>query len=466
MISTPFPGRRAPGGPVRFWPPAAFVALTGGVLLMVGCARQGVPTGGEPPAIPPSVVATTPDTFAVLPDFRDAVVVGYNRPISERAGGGSLTGLVDVSPRLGEVQVRNRGNAVEISMEGGFPPGRVYRVSIQPGVTDLYGQATDEPFELVFSTGAPFHPNVVAGVVEDRITGQAVAGARVEGFLPGDSVPISAVTDSEGIFALRYVPPGVLSLRSYLDRARNFQLDETDPRDSVAVELAEGDTVMVFDLALLVPDSTPAVLGAVQVEDSLALRLTFDDHLDPDWDPSEATVTLSRADGGAVPQVTTLIHPAQRDSMVALEREAQAERDAAAREAELEAARQEAEVAAADEEVEAGAVEEEAEAEAARQELEAEVGAVEDLQGQGRPGDVSVGRPGQARPPSSPPLPQPLLFAVLAAPLEPEMEYQVVVAGVQNVNGLSNGGGEVQFRTPAPPPPPEPDSVPPPPAGG
>lgn len=412
------------------------------MLLMGGCARQGVPTGGQPPAIPPSVVATTPDTFAILPEFRDAVVIRYNRPISERAGGGSLTGQVDVSPRLGEVQVRNRGNAVEISMDGGFPPGRVYRVSVQPGITDLYGQATDEPFELVFSTGAPFHPNVVAGLVEDRITGQMVAGARVEGFLPGDSIPISAVSDSDGIFALRYVPPGALRLRSYLDRARNFQLDEADPRDSVRVELAEGDTVMVFDLALLVPDSTPAVLGAAQMEDSLTLRLTFDDHLDPDWDPGETSVSLSRTDGGEVPQVTALLHPAQRDSMVAREREAQAAREAAAREAELESARQE--------------------------ELE-EMGAVEELreeEAEGLPIDVPSGMPDQGRVPSGPPLPQPLLFAVLSASLEPETEYQVVVRGVWNVNGLADGGGEVQFRTPEPPPLPEPDSIPSPIDGG
>ncbi|MEX2528032.1 MAG: Ig-like domain-containing protein [Gemmatimonadota bacterium] len=451
MILTPFAGARTPGVPGPAWLPTVCVALAGGVLVMGGCARQGAPTGGQPPAIPPSVVATTPDTFAILPDFRDGVVIRYNRPISERAGGGSLPGLVDVSPRLGEVEVRNRGNSVEISMDGGFPSGRVYRVSIQPGITDLYGQATEEPFELVFSTGAPFHPNVVAGVVEDRITGQVATGARVEAFLTGDTIPLSAVTDRDGIFALRYVPSGEVRLRSYLDRARNFQMSETDPRDSVTVELAEGDTVMVFDLALLLPDSTPAVLGAAQVEDSLTLRLTFDDHLDPDWDPGEASVTLSREDGGAVPEVMTVLHPAQQDSLVALEREAQAEREAAAREAETEAARQEAEAAVDEEEIEA--VDEAAQAEETRQEAEGELGAQADIRG-------------QARAPAEPPLPQPLLYTELSAPLDPETEYQVIVAGVRNVNGLPDGGGEVQFRTPAPPPLPEPDSVPPPPDGG
>jgi hypothetical protein len=60
----------------------------------------------------------------------------------------------------------------------------------------------------------------------------------------------------------------------------------------------------------------------------------------------------------------------------------------------------------------------------------------------------------EAPPPPPPILPEPEFFAFLRAPLVPDQVYQVTVANVRNINGLTGGGGEgdVTWEPPERPP--------------
>lgn len=374
-----------------------------------GCARAGSPEGGPIPETPLGVVATSPDTFAVVDPFDDPVAFQFDRRPSERPTDGQLRDAVVVSPRTGEVSVRHRRHGLEVRMDGGFQDRTVYRITLLPTIQDLWQNRLGEPYDLFFSTGPDFEPNILGGLVTDRLTLEEAAEVRVDAESLTGGPTHSTVTDSTGIFTFPYLPADRYMVRAYEDQNRNREADFAEPQDSLEVEISLGDTLIVTELALLLPDTTPAILESVEAPDSTTLRLTFDDPLDPEMSLEGIRVSLTLGEGNA-PGVRELLHLHEWE-----QREAErAEREAAEREAE----------------------EEEDEPE------DPEPPPVED-------------------PEPPPPAPEPEadgpllpgfeLVALLDGPLEPEATYRVQVEGVRNLNGVPGGGGEIDVEGPLPP---------------
>ncbi len=402
-------------------------AIPGFALLLAltasGCARAVAPTGGPVPELPPQLVATSPDTFAVVSPFGGAVRFDFDRTLAERLTSGSPRDAVVVSPRTGEVSVRLRGNRVEVSMDGGFRTQAVYRITLLPRFQDRYRNTLDRPVELFFSTGPAFDPTLVAGLVTDRLTGTDVPGARIDAVPEGDGPTYSAVADSTGVFAFRYLPAGRYELVAYDDVNRNRQPDFQERQAVARVDVSPADTLVVTDLPLLAPDTTAAVLASAQALDTLAVELTFDDHLDPEWSPSGVQARLEHVEGadpdsvaavGPLPAVRELLHV---DEWEAREEE---------RRGAVEAARA---AAAADPDQEPPPAPPPAEPDEPTEE-EAEPD----------PDEVA----------QEPRLPSQNLVAVLDGPLPRGVRLRIVVEGVVNLHGIPDGGGEAAFDTPAP----------------
>ena len=375
------------------------VALAAGMLLM-GCARASAPPGGPPDELPPFLVVTSPDTFAILEEWDGPVVFGFSERISERPAAGSWTDAVTISPESGPVAVRHRSESLEIRPEGGFLPGRVYRVSLKPVVRDLFSNVMLDPFELVFSTGPEFDEAVLAGLVWDRITGEGLRDHRVQAVAAGDTALVHvASTDSTGIFTLRYLPPGDFTVTAFLDRNRNRSLDSTEARGVERAGLTPTDTVLL-SIPVLAPDTTPAVLASADLMDSLAIRLTFDDPLNPEAPTDDVEWTLLR-EADSIPLFVGrgIYHPAGLDSL---------------READREAAGQTAPEETAP------------------------------LAGRG-----PAGQGPRTTTPDGRPLPGRTLFLPLSTPLPPGQAYLVDVENVTNLSGVTGGGGSARIVLPA-----------------
>jgi hypothetical protein len=395
----------------------------GVVALSAACARQGTPPGGTPDRIPPFVISTRPDTFALVEPFTSSVRVEFNERISERVSAGSMNNAVEVSPRTGDVRVRNRRSAIDISMQGGFVEGVVYRITVLPVIRDMFNNPLPEPFEFFFSTGPDFTDNALAGVLDDRITLQPVTDARVDARpVGGDSIAYTTLSGDEGIFALRGVPEGTYDVIAYLDVNRNFEPDFTEPQALLdGQELGAADTALVF-LELLAPDTTPAMLAGAEATDSATLEVGFDDYLDPDSSLAGVTVTVI-ADSVApdtltVPLVTRVLHAhAYEEYRAALADSLQAVADSLAA----------LEAAAAD----------------------------------------TTGAAPEPPPPAEPPVeeepaladtlpvrlaPSQMVYVLLDGPLAPEARYRATATGVTNIAGVPEGGGDIPFRGPEPPP--------------
>lgn len=405
------------------------LALGSGLLLLfVACARQGSIPGGPQDRVPPIVVSTEPEGFAVLPEgFGGPVKIRFNERVSERSGSGSLVGAVVVSPNAGEVSVSHKRDGIEVSQAGGFPPGRVYRVTVLPRLQDMFQNSMREPFELVFSTGPDFSPGVVAGAITDRITGAPVAG-RVEVVPEGDSVPTWTFANQDGVFAIRYLAQGNYRLTAYEDRNANGEVDFSESQGGLPVAVSTAGDTSIVQVEVLMPDTTPAVLASIQVVDSVTLLATFDDYMDPDVRQDRAAAALSRGGGGA-PAAERVLLPHDWE---AIYRPVVPDDEAAL-------------TPGADEEPPLPGDRPEPPLPGDRPEPPL-------------PGDTPDPRAGPAfADPNAEgvePRPDQKLYIRLQLPLEVGVPYTVTMEGVININGVRGGGGEVEVIR-------EPDLLPP-----
>jgi len=409
---------------------AAALTAAGLMALVGGCARQAMPPGGPQDKRPPVVVATVPDTFAVVKDFSGPVVFRFDERISERVQGGSLDEAIVVSPITGRVRVHHGRQSLEVTVAGGFRPGLIYRVTLLPVIQDLFNNRLRDPFELVFSTGGALNASAVAGMVWDRITGRGVEPAEVLAYDTaqgvsevGDTLFHVARADSGGIYVFRYLPPGAYRLVAFQDRNRNHRPDGLETRGDAEVTLSGPDTV-ILDVGVLAGDTTPARTARAEFLDSVTLQVSFDDYLDPLAPADSVRVTLARGDSvppGPTPRVAHVFDEEGYRAYV------QALADSVVRLDSLSV-------------------------------LDTALARLP------RP-DIPPALPGARRgtPPPRPdgsPAPGRSLILLLDAAPEPNVPFVLDIEGVVNVNGLGGGGGRVSLiRVPPPPPEPPPDTA-------
>src|SRR5688572_31826244 len=134
------------------------------VALAIGaCAQASGPPGGARDQSPPRIIATVPDTNAVTPNFNGEVVIRFDETLRER--GGREEDMVLVCPQTGEVEVERKRREVRVKIAGGWQPGRVYHVTVLPGLQDRHGNPRAQAYELVFSTGPEIQATAIAGLV-------------------------------------------------------------------------------------------------------------------------------------------------------------------------------------------------------------------------------------------------------------------------------------------------------------
>ncbi|MEM7417846.1 MAG: Ig-like domain-containing protein [Gemmatimonadota bacterium] len=424
--------------------PLLAAGVTTSVGLLGGCARQEAPTGGPEDRRPPVVITTTPAPFAVLEQLDGGVRFEFDERISERVSGGALETAVTVSPVVGEVRVKHSRRALTVEMEGGFVPGVVYRVTLQPVVSDMFGNQITDPFELVFSTGPEPVPTTVAGEVWDRTTGMPMADAVVlaEG---EEGLVHQARTGRDGIFAFRYVEAGGLLLTAFEDQNRNAEADTAETQGAVFADLSVGDTLLV-DIAVLEQDTAAAVLGDSEALDSVTVVLDFDDFLDTELDAAALEPTIVGPDGTIA--IDRVFQEAGYEAWVEEVSDSLATLDSidAANALPLVTPEPVGDTTVAADEV-----------------GEDVVPAPPDtvLAAVGGPIDPTVGAPRQVAPIRPRPaelrsrtgenpgvttdgrrvLPGRRLVITLSEPIEYDVEYVVTIDGIVNINGLAGGGG-------------------------
>lgn len=294
------------------------IAAAGALGWMLACASPGMPPGGPPDAVAPSLVSVSPDSAAVRVRAT-SVTLQFDEVISEGAGGAgggfgasTLDALVLLSPGDGRERVRWRRDALEIEPRGGFRANTTYRVTLLPGLADLRGNIVRETHQLVFSTGDSLTAGEIDGAIFDWVAGRSAPLARLEAFRAADTT-FRWVTraDSSGRFVLRDLAPDVYHLRAWIDQTANRQLDARESFDTITVVI---DGRASRDFYVFSHDTLGARIETVEPVDSTALRLRFDRAVALRWTPDSGSAFLQGADSVRIP-VGVLVPEAQFDSV-------------------------------------------------------------------------------------------------------------------------------------------------------
>jgi len=256
---------------------------------VAGCARMGPPPGGPPDFRPPELLATTPESLAVVPDFDGWVSFEFNEVISEGGtpnfgtGRGALEQLVIVSPDSGVPRVRWRRDRIEVQPRGGWHPNTVYRIEFAPGLSDLSRNTLDEPLVLTFTTGAPTPTRYLTGRAVDWVGRRFIPRALIVATYTGDSTVYRTMADSTGRFRFGPLPDGDVLISASIEEGQpDRQLDRAREAWDTVRALASADAVgeiWAFARDTLPPRVGPG--GATRV-DSFTVGITLTQPIDPE----------------------------------------------------------------------------------------------------------------------------------------------------------------------------------------
>ena len=262
--------------------------LLGVAVAFAACAREEMPPGTGPDFEAPAVVEMFPVSGSAVPDLDEDAYVKFDEPLGDPR---SLARVIETSPAW-RYEINAGRSTVRIRPIDGWRSGVVYTFRIPPGVRDLVRNVTREPIDLLFTTGPEFFESRAGGTVWDRETVRTVRDIAVQ-VMGEDSIPYAAVTDTGGNFAFRGLPIGDYWAFAFRDQNRNRTLErDFEPHDSGRVSLSDSTMIVELELWLTPPDSTAPLLGSVSANDSLTLRLEFDDFLEPDASLDGASVSV------------------------------------------------------------------------------------------------------------------------------------------------------------------------------
>ncbi len=272
---------------------------------VVACASAVPPPGGPPRKDPPELIEVLPESNSV--NVRTSrVVFRFDEVVSERpvSGAEDLSGEFLISPRKGTPEVAWHRDHYSVSPPGGFRPNTAYTVTMLPGVADLHGNVQKHGATVTFSTGPTIPPTVVRGRVFDWLEGRVAPNAFIDAFqqpIPPkakDTVDYVTVADSTGAFVLRHLPPGQYTVRGYVDANNNRRLDPNEIWDSASVTLVDSARV---ELLAFLHDTVGPYARDIVVRDSVTLRLTFDQGIEPNQPLTAALFTITAKDSSTVP---------------------------------------------------------------------------------------------------------------------------------------------------------------------
>jgi len=252
--------------------------------LFQACASVGPPPGGPPDKEPPKIVSVKPDSGAVVPDFKDEVVIQFDDVIDEMAGsggrGGTLSGLerqVLLSPVHGGAKVGWHRTKVTVKPKEGWKK-RVYRLEILPGFVDLRRNRFDSTKTVIFSTGPEIGHARIGGIALKWIEQTILARALIEAVPLPDSAGYLTMADSGGQFNLTNLQPGRYIVYATADENGDRRRSLREAYDSIAVTLDSTTNLALFTFP---HDTIPPRPRAASSLDSTTVRVEFTQALDP-----------------------------------------------------------------------------------------------------------------------------------------------------------------------------------------
>lgn len=261
---------------VRMWRAVA-AAVT--LLLAVGCAKQGRPSGGPVDRTAPTVTGHTPAADATTVPESAMITVDFSEAMDRQR----VEEAVFVAPH-GDLDMDWSARQLRIQVRGGLTPGRTYVVTIGTDARDLRGNRLERSFSLAFATGE----RLDSGQLEGRIIGAddtPQRGAYVwaydletfDGRTAQDAPAYVTQTGADGSYRFERLAQGRYRVIGFVDGNRNQTPDRREPLALPAgdVDVAGEGVTSAGDQRLAQRGVQPRVVRSSAV-DAQRVLLVFD----------------------------------------------------------------------------------------------------------------------------------------------------------------------------------------------
>ena len=244
--------------------------------LLVACAKVGPPAGGEVDRTAPTILSHRP--------LADATGVPLETPVeilfSEGMDPQRSEEAIFVTPE-GEVGYSWRGERLILEMS--LQTDRTYVITVGTGASDLRRNGLEQSFTFAFATGDRLNQGQIEGYAykEQQPAASAHVWAydleRFSGRVGQDAPQYRTQSGRNGSYAFSRLATGRYRLLAFEDKNRNQEYDEGEwlGLPSADIEVVEGDTALVGDMALAQHQKAEVRLARVQAVDTRRLLLQF-----------------------------------------------------------------------------------------------------------------------------------------------------------------------------------------------
>jgi hypothetical protein len=216
--------------------------ITLSILLIFGCAKEGMPPGGPEDRTAPEIVRTVPLLGETKVLQKTSVLVQFSESVNPT----SAADAIFISPYPGaKIKNRWRGRNLKIIFPKPFESNRTYVITLGTSIRDYRNNPMKSSFTLAFSTGEILDEGEITGKIYTKADNKAIDvwAYRIKEDQdpnPSRDEPDYVIQCSiDGSFRLTYIAPFKYRLFAVRDRAadRIYQSGE----DEIGVPFCDAD---------------------------------------------------------------------------------------------------------------------------------------------------------------------------------------------------------------------------------
>ncbi len=195
-------------------------------LLLLGCARQGYPTGGPKDTAPPKAVECKPHNESRQFDARQFYIAFDEYVVLKNAEQNVL-----VSPPLKhKAEYSVKGKGVQVRLHDTLQPNTTYLFQFKEAIADYTEGNLLPSYEYVFSTGDSMDTMMMVGrVLDARSASPWKETLTVAAYREADTLPAFVTrTGKDGAFAFHYIPEDRYRIAAFEDKNRDLRIDSTE----------------------------------------------------------------------------------------------------------------------------------------------------------------------------------------------------------------------------------------------
>ena len=256
------------------------------ILLVVRCASQISPTGGEVDKIPPKVIEIYPPNGTVNYS-ENYFEVSFSEYVDKR----TVNEAIFISPSIeGNIEYDWSGKTLTIIIEDSLKANTTYNISVGTDVKDLNNKNNmAESFNFAFSTGSVIDNGVVKGKVYNKDANGILIFAykeSEEGFAnPSDSKPINITqVGKNGNYTLQGLSEGVYRIFAVRDDFKDLVYNIEDDEFGVPfneIAISERDSLISdIDFMMTKEDTTLPHIFNITMTDKHHILIEFSEPID------------------------------------------------------------------------------------------------------------------------------------------------------------------------------------------